>query len=272
MSSKTLPLVSITVPTYGQAKYLPMTLDAIWFQDYPNIEIIVVNANSPDNTKEVLSAFAEAIDSETINYAKRFDREKNEVIRQSELRYPKTGRSLTIVNLDADPGLSETYNVGLRKSNGMYIAAIVSDDLPHTSMVSELVLALESGADFAYGDMFWVDDAGRIRRQMKFPEYDPTTCLADWYLMGSARMWRKKLHDTVGYMDPAYRSAHDYDLILRFAMSGAQFKHVPKTLYSVRLHGSERPTGNHTIEREPLVYSESKQIALRAEKWLNARK
>lgn len=38
------PLISVVVPTYNQAEYLGACLDSIWFQDYPNIEIIVDDA------------------------------------------------------------------------------------------------------------------------------------------------------------------------------------------------------------------------------------
>ena len=60
----------------------------------------------------------------------------------------------------------------------------------------------------------------------------------------------------------------DYDLFLRFAMAGAKIAHVPEVLYSVRWHGPERKTGNHTTDREPRIFTESKDIARRARKWL----
>ena len=53
---KNRPRVSIVIPTYNQAKYLPACLDSVLFQDYPNIEIVVVNDASTDGTREILEA------------------------------------------------------------------------------------------------------------------------------------------------------------------------------------------------------------------------
>gem|GEM_PF-4247625 len=55
-----------------------------------------------------------------------------------------------------------------------------------------------------------------------------------------------------------------------FAMAGCKFHHVPKVLYSVRHHGGDRKTGQHTDERYKNLLEESKRCAWRARDWLNA--
>ncbi len=69
-------------------------------------------------------------------------------------------------------------------------------------------------------------------------------------------------------MDEKYQSANDYDHYLRFAMAGALFFHVPKVLYSVRYHGDDRRTGQHTEDRYARLIEESKTCAKRARAWL----
>ena len=85
--------------------------------------------------------------------------------------------------------------------------------------------------------------------------------------MGNCRLWRRSLHERFGEFSVDYPVCHDYELILRFAMGGAKFVHVPKTLYSLRWHGEDRQTGNHTEERQAKIYVESAEITLRARKW-----
>lgn len=51
--------ISIVIPTYNQVQYMPICLDSAWFQDYQDIEIIVINDGSSDKTYEVLKAYEE---------------------------------------------------------------------------------------------------------------------------------------------------------------------------------------------------------------------
>ena len=210
------------------------------------------------------------VESEQVSFAKNYNRETGEVERQYHHRYPKLERTLTIVHLDEDPGLSETYNEGVKRANGEYVTTIVSDDIPHRTMISSLhALLHESGSDFAYSDEYIVDDAGRIIRLFEFPDFCPHACLADWYLLGNSKLWRKKLHEDCGYFSSEYPLTQDYELFARFFMAGAKFIHLPEVQYSLRFHGEDRKTGNHTTEREPKIYEESKIIADSVRSFLN---
>ncbi|MCB0329639.1 MAG: glycosyltransferase [Bdellovibrionales bacterium] len=262
------PLISIVVPTYNHAQYLPICLDGIWFQDYPNIEIIVVNANSPDNTNEVLENYQSDVKNSRVSYASYFNEKTDEVERFYHDRYPKEGRRLEIVTLPSDPGLSETYNEGVRRAEGVYVTTIVSDDIPHPRMISRLAAALDADYDFAYSDELLVLDNGRVEREFIFPDFCPQRCLADWYLCGNSKLWRRSLHEKIGYFSTQYPMTQDYELFARFFMEGAKFIHVPEVLYSVRFHDHQRKTGNHTADREPKIFSESKDIAKRVREFL----
>ncbi len=266
--TQSYPLVSIAIPTYLHAKYLPICIDGAWFQDYPNIEVVVVNANSPDDTKEVLDQYQEAIGTEKVSFASNYNEESKEVEREYYDRYSTVGRSLKVIHLDEDPGLSETYNEAVKASSGEFVTTIVSDDIAHPNLVSRLLPPLQAGADFSYADIFIVDDAGRVIRKFAFPDYDAKRCLANWYLMGSAKLWRRSLHEKAGWFSPDYPLTQDYELFFRFAEAGAKFVHVPEVLYSARWHGPRRKDGNHSPDREHKIHTESIQTALRAREWL----
>lgn len=242
--------VSVVVATYNQARYLPTCLDSIWFQDYPDVEIVVVNDASTDATREVLRQYAAAVDDERTSYAANYDAAANVVERRWHPRYPRQGRSLVLLEHDRNQGLSLALNTGVRAATGTFCTFIASDDMLLPTMVSDLQTALrENNADFAYADMHIVDDANRILRRFSLPEYTFENAFCHWYLCGICKLYRKELHDKYGYYDPNCVS-QDHELYLRFAMGGAAFVHVPKVLANVRIHEKDRKVDNHDPEQE----------------------
>ena len=261
------PKTTIVIPTFNQVNYLPACVDHCLFQTYSNLEIIVVDGGSTDETKRYLAGLKKEIRERTINPVLEMD-EEGHVVRKEIPAYPK-GRKLEIVSFDKDIGPTRTYNEGLSRATGDYCTYISGDDLPHSHMIEELVNALENtGADFVYSDMNVVDDYGRIIRQMKSPDYDFESCFARWYHLGVSKLYKTEWHQKVGLMDEKYQSANDYDHYLRFAMAGAKFRHIPRILYSIRYHGDDRKTGQHSKERYQRLIEESKLCAQRAREWM----
>jgi glycosyltransferase involved in cell wall biosynthesis len=259
-------LVTIVIPTFNQAAYLPACVDHCLFQTYPNLEVVIVDGGSTDGTKDYLSTLTWEIACRTVSPVKKMDDTGN-IVREEIPVYP-SGRTVKILTFTEDIGATRTYNEGLKQATGSYCTYVVGDDLPHPHMIEALVSALEStGADFVYSDINLVDDGGRIIRQMKLPDYSFERCFGRWYHLGVSRLYRTEWHHTVGYMDETYTSANDYDHYLRFAMAGARFHHLPMILYSVRYHGNGRKTGQHTRDRYERLLEESKACAKRARRW-----
>ncbi|MBW1947864.1 MAG: glycosyltransferase [Deltaproteobacteria bacterium] len=263
--------VSIIIPTFNQARYLPACVDHCLFQTYPDLEIIIVDGGSTDGTKDYLAGLEKEVAERRVEPVVEMD-ERGEIIRREQRVYPK-GRRLEILVFGEDIGPTRTINEGLSRAKGDYCTYIVGDDIPHPHMIEELVSALErTGADFAYSDMNIVDDTGRIVRQMRLPDYSFDVCFARWYHLGVSRLYRTAWHEKVGLMDERYQGANDYDHYLRFAMAGAKFFHLPKVLYSVRHHGDNRKTGQHTEERYANLIQESKHCAWRARSWIEGQR
>ena len=252
--------VSVIVPTYNQSSYLPTCLDSIWFQDYDDIEIIVVNDGSTDDTVEVLERYQGGLVNDQVSYASFFDEEKDELKRCFHDRYQKAGRDLIVVEHELNRGLATALNSGFRICQGEYCTYVPSDDICYPSMFSEMVRAIEENdADFVYADMFIVNDQGRIIRQFGLPDYSFERCFQDWYLCGVAKLYRRLLHDKWGYYDERLL-AHDHELFLRFAMNGARFHHLRRVLMAVRDHGSEREIHIHSPENWNRLIEESKEL------------
>ncbi len=256
--------VSVVVATYNQARYLPVCLDSIWFQDYPDIEIVVVDDASPDDTAAVLDAYRTAVAGEQTSFAAAYDEAADVVRRTWHPRYPAAGRELVVLRHERNQGLSHALNTGLRAATGRLCTFIASDDMLLPAMVGELAGALAAGdADFAYADMHIVDDAGRILRRFALPEYSFENAFCDWYFCGVCKLYKKALHDAFGYYSPEHVS-QDHEMYLRFAMGGARFVHVPRVLANVRIHGSDRRVDNHSREGESRQFADSIALVRKA--------
>lgn len=258
-------LVSMVVPTYNQAQYLGPCLDSIWFQDYPNIEIVVVNDCSTDHTAQVLEEFEKAVGTEMVSYASNFNEETNEIERTSHPRYNPSGRTLKIIHNEQNMGSTRTYNRGFQAATGDYCTYIASDDICHPQMVSELAAPLDAGeADFTYSDMFVFDDNGRILREFKLPDYSFEESFGNWYLCGVSKLYRRELHDRLGWYNNDFLG-NDHELFLRFALADVRFLHIAKTLYSVRTHDG-RDVNVHSSSNWGKLLDESRGLVRIARK------
>lgn len=257
-------LISVVVATYNQARYLPVCLDSIWFQDYPEIEIIVVNDGSTDDTREVLAAYQQAIETEQTSYASNYNEQTQTVERVWHPRYRQEGRKFVVINCDTNIGLSAALNTGFKAARGDYCTFIASDDILLSSMCSTLHQTLrETKADFAYADMYIVDDSGRILRHFSLPDYTFKKSFCEWYLCGICKLYKRELHENHGYYSLDHVS-QDHEMYLRFAMGGAKFVHVSKVLAHVRIHDKDRKVGNHTKEKESRQVQDSIELVLKA--------
>lgn len=110
-SARGLPKVSVVIPAYNHSQYIRHTIDSVLSQTYPNIEIVVVNDGSPDDTEQVLDGL---ITSEKIRYF----RQKNH-------------------------GQYHARNRGFQESIGKYIAFLDDDDLWGPNRIASHVAVLE---------------------------------------------------------------------------------------------------------------------------------
>ncbi len=238
------PLVSIIVSTFNQAKYLPIALDSVMFQSYPNIEIIICNFGSTDNTSEIIqSYFTKEIDQDVsyLAYLKEEDG-KTVHVRKYEKRFP-IHRDIRVLGSKVNIGGTKSYNEGFKVAVGKYCTYLVADDYFLPDAITEMVDALEGKkTDVVYSDLFVINDAGRILQYLKKPDFSFQACFADWFHLGVSRLYRRELHHKFGFYDPEYRNANDYDLFLRFAMQGVRFNHIPKVLYCTRKHDPNNPS------------------------------
>lgn len=113
-------LVSVIIPAYQEEKRIGRCLHSILASTYQNLQVIVVNDGSTDNTESVVRNFKRKRESETV--------------------------SIELFNI-SNGGSGHARNFGLRRAKGKYISFIDADDMIHPQMIERLVQSIENGND-----------------------------------------------------------------------------------------------------------------------------
>jgi len=140
-----MPKVSIIVPVYNTEKYLEKCLDSIVSQTYKNIEIILVNDGSTDNSENIIKAYVE--------------------------RYPDKIKYFVKTN----GGLSDARNFGVNHATGDYIAFIDSDDYLNKDLLASLEEYMKDNNDLIKYKMIKVDEDGNKIEKVNGPIFENKT-------------------------------------------------------------------------------------------------
>jgi glycosyltransferase involved in cell wall biosynthesis len=194
----TNPLVSIVIPAYNQADYLGATIESVLNQTYQNIELIVVNDASPDNTTEIVE---------------RYDDPRLKYIIHEENRH-----------------LAASRNTGLRASSGEIVAVLDADDLYHPQKIELHVQFLEENQDIgvSYNARFEIDHNDNILDIWCPPlEVDLSDLIMGFPFAPSDMVMRREWAFLVDLFDESFRHfSEDLDINCRLALAGSQFANV----------------------------------------------
>ncbi|MDQ3799385.1 MAG: glycosyltransferase [Acidobacteriota bacterium] len=217
----TAPLVSICVPSYNHAQYLPATLDSALAQTYPNIEIIVLDDGSKD--------------------------ESLAIARDYEKRFPGRIKVYTHEG-GANLGISRTVNAAFAHSKGKYWNGLPSDDTLYPEKIEKQVAFLEKNPElgfvYCYVDYTDFDGKriiGRFGRDITADEDPLKSMILENFIPGMAILARREVIARVGDHDPDLIYS-DWDFWVRlFAISKGGF--IPESLVGYRVHDYNTSVG-----------------------------
>ncbi len=236
--SKTPPLVSVIIPTYNAAPYLPEAVSSALAQTYKNIEVVIVDDGSTDRTKEALRDY----------------------LSDNRVRYIS----------EPHKGLPAARNTAIRNSRGEYVALLDADDIFLPEKIERQVVYLEinSSCDVSYSGIYhFFDDKPEELFRLKYQYYSGTkvfpNLLRYFFIAPLSVVLRRSFFDRFGYFDETIPVAEDLDFWLHATYRGARVCFLPDMLGKLRL----RNTGNiQELERQP----ELKEMALKSVEKLNA--
>ena len=206
------PLVSVLVPTYNDGARLGRCIRSVLDGRCRNVEVVVVDDGSTDNTAQVVAAFGDAA-----------------------VRYFYKEHS----------GRPESRNVAIEKSTGDLVAWLDSDDwaLPNRLCAQVDRFLDDPTLDIVHTDILMLDEAANLKQVRCYGDFTPeelpgllmtgfsTVCP----VVNSSTMLRKRCYDLVGQYDPTFQRAQDYDFWIRCAARPEiRFGHIPEALTAVR--------------------------------------
>lgn len=233
-----LPRISIVVPSFNQGRFIEATLRSIIDQQYPNLELIVVDGGSTDNTLAVIKQYEAHIDWWVS---------------------------------EPDSGQTAAINKGFMQSTGEIMAWINSDDLVASG-------ALHLVADYfvkhpetqaVYGDRILINEEsleiGRwilpchSNRVLKFADFVPQETL----------YWTRKAWNLIGgRLDETFHFAMDWDFLLRLSEKSIDIRHLPIFLGLFRIHHQQKTSSQlSSIGQQEIQRIRHRELGFQPTRW-----
>ncbi len=217
------PLVSIIIPVYNGSNYMKEAIDSALDQDYPNIEIIVVNDGSTDGGK-------------TEKIAKSY------------------GDKITYYKKE-NGGVSTALNYGISKMKGQFFSWLSHDDRYYSNKISTQMYYLIDNnllnkKVITYSNYDVINENSEVINETHFEVYNPNAnpelSMLRGLVSGTALLIPKSAFEDYGTFDTKYRCVQDYLLFFDF-MKTYKYIHIPKITNSTRVHSAQVTNNNKKI-------------------------
>jgi glycosyltransferase involved in cell wall biosynthesis len=196
------PLVSVITVVYNGAKHLEQTINSVLTQSYKNIEYIIIDGGSTDETVDIIKRYEDKID------------------------YWQSER---------DGGIYFAMNKGISLAKGELIGILNADDFYLPDTIEKIITTNKTfQADIYYGDMQYITENAHklsvakpdITKMNEMPAIFHPTCFV-----------RKSVYDKAGVFDTQYKISADYDFLLRCLRKNFSFYYIPEVFTCFRLGG-----------------------------------
>ncbi len=229
-----LPLVTIVTPSYNQGRFIAATIESVLTQDYPNIEYIIMDAASTDETAAVVEPYRDR---------------------------------LTFIS-EKDRGQSHAINKGFALARGEIVSYLNSDDifLPGAVRLAVERLQADPTLGMVYGDGYQIDIDGAVISHFAVTQPFDLWRLAHLsdYILQQTVFWRKWAYDAVGPFDESLYYSMDWDMFIRVGLA-YPVAYIPAHMGAIREYATAktfsggakrvreivRMTRSHTRKRFP---------------------
>lgn len=184
-------LVSVVTATYNMGKYLPFAIESALNQTYRNIEVIVIDDGSTDNTREVVESYW----------------------KDPRIRYIH----------QENKGVANAKNRGIQESRGEFIAFLDADDVWKPNKLDKQLKLFNKSEKIGvvYSDVEYIDENGNIIKREPYKKYYSGTItkqlFIDNFVNFSSAVVKRKCFVLCGMFDETLPISVDWDLWLRIS-------------------------------------------------------
>lgn len=203
--------ISVVTPSYNQGQFIGDTINSVLSQGIPEIEYVVMDGGSTDNTIQVLKSFG------------------------SKVRWVS----------EKDDGQADAVNKGLNATSGEIIGWINSDDVYYPGALNEALnfFRLNPDIDVLYGKADHIDISGIPFEEYPSEEWNFERLLRHCFICQPALFFRRRVVQQCGPLDQKLNYCMDYEYWIRLALSGVKFQYIGKKLAGSRLYNENKTLG-----------------------------
>ena len=210
------PRLSIVTPSYNQGRFLEATIRSVLLQGYPNLEYIIIDGGSTDESVEIIKKYE--------NY-------------------------LVYWHSQKDRGQADAINQGLEKSSGEILGWINSDDVYASGTFYKIIKAFQSHPDYSvvHGNRILINDDGEVTGWCCLPPFEPQTFI--YNVCSETAFWRRAAMQQVGLLNINLQFAVDLEFFGRLYQVG-KFLKLSDYLGCFRCYSEHKSSTMPNVGRE----------------------
>lgn len=203
------PRISVVTPSYNQGQFIEETIRSVLLQGYPNLEYIIIDGGSTDNSVEIIKKY------------------------EKYLAYWVS---------EPDKGQSHALNKGFRRATGHLVGWQNSDDYYHSKafLYAAQALRIFSDTDVFYGNLNHVNENGSLIYSCKLEQFELKNMLPWQCIFNQSSFFKRELFQEGNFLNEAKQHIMDYDFFWRLILAGYKFKFIPEIGASYREHSNAK--------------------------------
>ena len=207
--------ISVITPTLNREHYLRDVMDSVLWQDYSNLEYIVVDGGSTDGTLKLLEEYKE--------------------------KFNQAGKTMHYIS-EKDNGLYDSMNKGVRMASGDVVGILNDDDFfNYSDCISKIADSFSNkDTEAVYADSYYVNESNIFKpvRCYNNRHFTPKRLLYGYIPDHETFYMKKDYYDKYGYINTDYNLGGDMEFILRMVyVCGVKAEYIDKVLITNRIGG-----------------------------------